>query len=208
MGRPDSDGTMREELGGFRDDFSEADAYHFAELVLNVSPAGFMTWLRVNPIRYVLLWGIRETEHPDGAITMDVEAESAGRPGRRHVLYTLCLRPLDAGKTLLTGYFVSGPSNAWTCFMGLLADAQRLFGPNSDGVNYMPPPGDPDAGARQPKRRGGRPRKTALSEGEQKELEDYRRHIGRGTPHTKAALLVGRDPETIRRWLTIAGLSE
>ncbi len=137
MGRPDVSGPMPEGLEDFQDEMMQwiADS---AELLLNVSPEGFMTWLRIDPVQYTLMWSVQETKHPDGSRTVDVVADDMEPPEHWQTLFSLLLYPVDAGKTLLKGYFVDGPPDAHACYIRLLSDAKRLFGPNSDGVNYLP----------------------------------------------------------------------
>lgn len=55
------------------------------------------------------------------------------------------------------------------------------------------------------RQKGGRPRKTELTDEEREAALKYRQHLARGTAKKTAARLVGYDYKTLRRWVELLG---
>lgn len=131
MARPDIDAPMPEGLENAVDDWI-AYVQQSAEMLLAIDADALMTWL-ASVSRYLSV-DYSLSERRD-ASTRLVEVDFCGPWG---IHFTLELRPLSSNRTLLSAHFWDGSRGMYDDYQRLLNDAHCLFGPNSDGVHYMP----------------------------------------------------------------------
>lgn len=206
---------------------NSSDHYIHDVFVASISPQAFRDWLYWSPYYRGESFCWKTTAGQAGLIVTVYDrlileayeyAESRGVPSPYDpVISRFMLIPLSGERTLVRASYYEDPAGSE--HQAVLDEARRLFVVSGNGVDHTEMGGSghecsaevraaqPGTESHPPKansRKPGRPIKTTLTEGEQRDLDTYLAYLERRIPPTRAADLVGHDADTMKRWRRIA----